>query len=384
MVLVIIIIIMIIWMGIVGSIYASIWPFIYQVWNTSNYNAAYYIALMNVERWLLALRYHDAWFEWTSGKWTGALADGHDLYGFSKFDRDPNADMSRTITSRSIGIPGTGNGNIESLMAGAGSENYNSLGYYEWLELPLYLDNTNDTNDYYTPVTNYIPIWWAWGSVRIEWSFRLPPKIQAGLNNEQLDDTTDVDSDNIYDDIVLNRWLKWYDTIDENDFNIIPTIRQNFALNAPIYEFDNALRESIINLWSAGDNINTEAGWFNTLGFHFGLPGDGVSSLLENHNILPLSSIQSGENFDAILNDVSLQSLSLNFNITNRMRTAGGNIYPFLEWRLRACDITCNHILPDRFYNLEGMGKIWNYTVRINIKKPVRETSNASNFTIIF
>lgn len=388
MILALIVIIMIIWIWIVGSIYASVWPFLYQVWNTVNYNVAYYIAVMNVERSLLALRYHDAWFEWESGKSTGSLADRHDIahpYGFSKFDTDTNADMYRRILSRSAWIPATGQGNIESLFAGTGSEDYNSLGYYEWLELPLYLDATSSPTDYYTNATTFTPVWWWIWSIRLVGNFRLPPKIKAWLNNENLDDSVDIDSDNIFDDIILNRWLQWYDTIDNTIFTIIPTIRNNFAINTPIYEFDNAIRESVINQWGSTDNIQTEGVWVNTFWYHFALPGGGASSSIENHNILPLSSIQSGSNFDSILNDNSLQNLTLNFNITNRMKTPGENIYPFLEWRLRACGIAwCNEIMPDRFYNIEWVGQVWRHTVRLQIKKPVRETSNASNFTIIF
>jgi hypothetical protein len=40
--------------------------------------------------------------------------------------------------------------------------------------------------------------------------------------------------------------------------------------------------------------------------------------------------------------------------------------------------------MPDRFFTIDGYGTVGAYTVRVNIKKPVRETSNASNFTIIF
>lgn len=389
MALILIIIIMIVGLWIVGSIFSSINPFIYKLWTITNYSSAYYWAVMSAERWLLALRYHDAGFEWTSWLWTWNTADNLFIHPFGKLTTDPNADVYRTIQSRTINsIPWSGNGNIETLFATWDSENYNSLSYYEWLEIPLYLDNTSLPSEYYSdPLPANIDNLSAGGTLNIHWTFRLPPKIKAGLQNEWLDDQTDIDSDTILDDVIVNRWLKGIDTIENTNFNIIPTIRQNFALFSPIYEYDNAMRESIINEWEWWENVNTEGVAPNTFGFHFNIPGTGTNSLLDEHNILPLSSQQTGASFETIFNDPSLTWLTLSFNIINRMRTNLGNIYPFLEWQLKACNILwCNQsiVLPDRFYNVQWVGKVWSYTVRINIKKPVRETSNTSNFTIIF
>lgn len=381
---------MIIWLWIVGSIFSSINPFVYKLWNITNYSAAYYWAVMSAERWLLALRYHDAGFEWTSWLGTGNTSDSVLLHSFWKYTTDSNAAMSRTITSRARNsIPWTWQWDIEALFADPSSANYNSLSYYEWLEIPLYLDNTTLPSEFYDPpiASNITPITPNAGSLNIKWTFRLPPKIKAWLQNEWLDDTVDVDSDTILDDVIVNRWWKWTDTIQGLNFSIIPTIRQNFSLQTPIYEYDNAMRESIINGWETAPNINTEDVSPNDFWFHFNIPGNSTNSLLDEHNILPLNSQQSGATFEQILNDNSITWLSLGFNIINRMRTSLGNIYPFLEWQLQACDLMgCNGwiVIPDKFYNIQWVWTVWSYTVRINIKKPTRETSNASNFTIIF
>ena len=344
---------------------------------------------MSAERWLLALRYHEAWFEWVSGLGTWNTSDNLFIHTFGKLTTDPNADISWTIQSRTINsIPWSWDGNIETLFATWDSNNYNSLSYYEWLEIPLFLDNTSLASEYYSdPLPANIDSLSAGGTLNIKWTFRLPPKIKAGLQNEWLDDLTDIDSDTILDDVIVNRWLKWIDTIENTNFSIIPTIRQNFALFVPIYEYDNALRESILNDWELIENISTEPVAPNDFWFHFSIPGNVTNSLLVEHNILPLSSQQSGNSFEDIFNDASLTWITLSFNIINRMRTNLGNIYPFIEWKLKACNILwCNQsiVLPDRFYTIQWLGKVWNNTVRINIKKPVRETSNTSNFTIIF
>lgn len=380
---------MVVWLGIVGSIFSSINPFIYKLGTITNYSAAYYWAVMSAERWLLALRYHDAGFEWASWLTTGNTSDSLFVHPFGKLTTDPNANVYRTIYSRTRdSVPWTWNGDIEALFSTWDSENYNSIGYYEALELPLYLDNTSLPSEYYSaPLAANIDNITAGWSLNIHWTFRLPPKIKAWLQNEWLDDFTDIDSDTILDDVIVNRWRKWIDTLENTNFTIIPTIRQNFATFSPIYEYDNAMRESIINEWEGGENINTEASAPNTFWFHFNIPGTGTNSLLDEHNILPLSSQQSGASFETILNDSSITWLTLSFNIINRMRTSLGNIYPFLEWQLKACNILwCNQwiVLPDKFYTIQWVWAVWSHTVRINIKKPVRESSNTSNFTIIF
>jgi hypothetical protein len=173
---------------------------------------------------------------------------------------------------------------------------------------------------------------------------------------------------------------KWYDTLLEEPFSISPTIKQDFNAHSPLYEYDNAIRESTINLGDTSDNIDTNdaaAQWFNiTKG----------SSSITGHNVLPLWWIWESVAFNNILQDSSILS-ALTFSISNRMQNADGDYYPFLEWQIRACDTAstiCWIVMPDRFYSLEWVGTIWDYTVRMDIKKPVRKTTNGSSFTIIF
>ncbi len=387
MALVIIITIMVLWMGIVWSIYASINPFIDKLWDISNYNAAYYGAMMNIERWLLALKFHDAGFEWKSwvGEWN--IADWEINHDFGRITTTPNRHRYWQITSRTTNsIPGSWDGNVESLFSAPDSNMYNSLSYYEWLELPLYLDNTTLATQYYTTVP--ANLWTIWTNRHIRWTFRLPPKITSGFNGALLDDSSDVDSDTINDDIIVNRSLFGVDTtaVWDPTFTIYPTISNNFGIFSPRYEYDNAIRESILNDW--GQNINTLATSPNTNWFHFAIPGDAQISALSWHNVLPLWADIGNTWFNYIFSDTAISWLTLRFNISNRMRTSDGNLYPFLERRLLACTNAgvCNNniTLPDKFFTIDGSTTIGDYTVKIRIKKPVRSTSNTSNFTIIF
>lgn len=385
MALTLIVIIMVIWVGIVGSLYASITPFIYRLWSVANYNVAYYGAMMSAERWLLSLRYHDAWFEGTSWLWTWNQSDNVRWPGapaFGKFTQDMTSDAYRTVASRVQSIPAAGKGNVESLFATTGSKDYNMMDYREWLEIPLYIDATNNANDFYNSTNNLITKvgdlnWWV--SRGIKWKFRLPPKVHEGLQSTWLAINQDIDDDTINDDVIINWWLQWLDFLDQ-PFSVFPTIKNDFSSGEPLYIYDNAIRESVINNWDTENNIDTMQ-WASNL---FSLPRNVWSALTAN-NILPLNSIYTGSTINEILEDSKKPYLT--FAITNRMQTTDGNIYPFLEWQLKACDTTsldCNLTIPDRFFSLQWVWVVKDYTVRIFIQKPVRKTTNTANFTIIF
>lgn len=340
--------------------------------------------MMSAERWLLALRYHDAWFEATSGLSTGNQSDNfrQSLNAkFWRFTEDTSTDTYRRIDSRVLSIPELGKWNVESLFASGDSKNYNALGYDEWLEIPLYLDTTNNPNIFYQNWATIQPLD-AWGAtISLRGRFRLPPKIQSGLWGGGLDTSADIDDDTINDDVIVNWWLQGTDPnpINWNTFSVFPTVKNVFSSSSPMYADDNSLRESVINYWDTNENIDTNAwNWFS-----FVTSDQNPWNLLNSNNILPLNSQYTG----VVLNDIITDAVKpyLTFAITNRMQTTDNNIYPFLEWQLKACDVSsCNIELPDRFFSLQWVGIVKDYTVRILIQKPVRKTTNTANFTIIF
>ncbi len=373
---------MVIWVGIVGSLYASINPFIYRLWNVANYNVAYYWAMMWAERWLLALKFHDAGFEWISGILTGNKTDNirsMTWYEFWRFTEDATSDAYRKITSRVQSIPAPGKGDVESLFASPDSKDYNMLTYMDGLELPLYIDNTKDPKIFYTQGADIQPLD-VWGStLSLQWKFRLPPKIQTELWGSWLDVSQDIDDDTIGDDVVVNWGLQGIDANNNDEvFSIFPTLKNDFSRWEPLYAYDNAIRESVINDGNIQNNIDTSVNSFS-------LPsaGNSVGNALTANNTLPLDS----SFIDMPLNDVLTSAIKpyLTFSITNRMQTTDRNIYPFLERQLKACTMSnCDVTLPNRFYSLQWVWVVKDYTVHIYIHKPVRKSSNTANFTIIF
>lgn len=411
MALAIILILLVFWIGIVWSLFSSLNPFINKLGNTVNYNTAYYGAAMSAERWLLALRYHDAWFEWESGLQTGNVSDKISSTNFWRIAQK-NSNAYWKITSRVKQIPEPWKWNVEALYAADNkslytfndSKDYNTLWYNETIFLPLYLDETTNTGAYYTKNTSIAPISPDLG-VNIIWAFRLPPKVQkqflkkdnvTNYASSLLDDgsiasysnidTADIDDDDIWDDIIVQWGLQW--KVNSTPFFIYPTVKNDFTINKPEYSLDNSLRESIINIASdenvTAELFNTNA-WFGEW-FSFFSDVEGRWVEIRKHNVLPLNSEIAGTSFSEIIRDKdgAIEWLMLSFAITNLMKTANNQIYPFLERQLYATDATNNITMPDRFFTLDAVGTVQDYTVRFLIKKPVMENSNVSNFTIIF
>lgn len=55
-------------------------------------------------------------------------------------------------------------------------------------------------------------------------------------------------------------------------------------------------------------------------------------------------------------------------------------VYPFLEYQIESTSAK----ISDRFFTVQGEGKVGNYNIRLQIKKPVLDQAALGNFTIIF
>ncbi len=395
MALVIIMILLVFGLGIVGNLFSTLNPFVEKLGDVTNYNTAYYAAAMSAERWLLALRYHDAGFEWQSGIKSGHNSDVLvNTLNFWKFTA-PTSDGYWKISSIVSRSPELGKGNVEPLYAWTDSKNYNVLWYNETIYIPLYKDTTSNTGEYYTAGTTE-SLFGDSVNAKIIWTFRLPAGVRTAFITQWgwwafeglLDDgignntnwTGDIDEDGIDDDIILQRWVEWYSN--DEKFTIQPTIKNSFNDWKPEYNYDNAIRETIIN--DATSDASNLIDSSSIEGFSF-LADSSIGSDIDKHNILPLNSSVALTNFGYILRNASydINWLTLSFSITNLMKTKENQTYPFLEWYFGA-DENWPIPMPDRFYTLDAVWTINNYTVRFQIKKPVKENSNVSNFTIIF
>ncbi len=79
------------------------------------------------------------------------------------------------------------------------------------------------------------------------------------------------------------------------------------------------------------------------------------------------------------MNNNSITDLKLLLGLARELKTKEGKMYPFLETK-----ITADQPIPDLFYHLNGHGKVGDYDVTLNVKKPTSDRSLLGSFTIVF
>ena len=394
MLLVIVITLIAIGAVIVGALYSSILPFFAILGSTANYNIAYYGAIASTERALLSVRYHQPWYEGRGGFSGGNALSGviTDLvpHAFGNINLNNNR-MTWAITSLTQGlIPAASGGDVESLLQWTGSTEFNMLTYDGVIQLPLYKDAA------LTSAERYIS-WWvttvtAPNDIYVQGTLRLPPKILASFLWADLDTSDDLDQDNIKDDIIVNWGLQGTNSLNSQTFSIIPTISVNYNQETPIYEFENAIRESHVNFVS--DSIGT-----NTPNFFMGEPGGSYEfnvitqptvalSSLTQHNAVPANEqvVRAWSGFSVLLNEPTLEAPSLTLNLVNKLSSTIDQVFPFLEYQIKVCEIGigCNVPISDRYFHIDGMGKVGEYEVHIKLDKSVNKKDNTSDFAIVF
>lgn len=397
MLLIIIITIIVTGALIVGALYSSIIPFFSIVSDTANYNIAYYGAIGSTERALVSLRHHKAWYEWRGGfSWTDAISGViTDLItgGFGIATRWTNG-MKRAVTSLTNGtIPAWSGGNVEALLEGTWSSDFNMLWYDGLTRIPLYLDSSLLPTERYTD--GNVATITATNGIYIETTLRLPPKVLGGFGwggLYKLDTSNDEDGDNVKDDIMINRWFQGKNIALNQWRSIIPHIKVDYDIEQPIYDFENAIRESHIN--NVSDSVGT-----NTPNFFIGDPSGDYEfnvitqptiamSLVTWHNAIPAQNtvIDSTTGFSIILNDSNLGEPTLSFNLVNKLSSTIDQVFPFLEYQIKICEtwVACNIPVSDRYFRIDASSKIGEYNVHIRLNKPVIENDSSSDFAIVF
>lgn len=362
------------------SVYSMFFPFFENLKNISEYNSAYYAAISSVERWELVLRYKNPWFQGTGGfVGTNKISWWPDSDNNSDFGvvNNPQNWMRWNISSRTKNIPNLWWWNVDFMLANSDSSDYNMIGYFQKENFILDVDDTVNPNQYYN----------SWGSMKsfsgwyISGSFRLPPKIFEWLTwwidggNLLCDDSTntlcDVDKDKLFDEVVVNRSLDW--TYNSNNFSIIPNRSVNYNYNPVTIDFtyDNAIRESLFD--DRLVNFSTSLNDFSPVG------SAGTYLRLKHSIIWKQSSSLQNTPFNDLLKRSDITWLVLKFSLFDLLRTRNGDVYPFLEYQFEFPEL-----VSDRFYNIQWVGKVWDYDIYINVNKPTSNDSSIWDFAIIF
>lgn len=336
---------------------------------------AYYGAVSAVERWELALRYRWPWFMWSGWFiWTTGFGPISDyipdiISGAQQW-------LWWSIDSRTTRIPNLDMGNTDPMLSDSTSKNYNQLWYINLETFLLSYDDTSDVTFYYTWGDHTV----FFSGEEITWVFRLPPKILSGFwwlpcallchGNEFgcSSDGCDPDSDNLADDVALSWSMEWYYT--GNGFKIFPTMAVFYFQSLPYVNplKDNVMRESLIN--ATGMLVHFTDSFTPIINGHD----------LDHHNVVAQDAdIVSWINFQTIFTSPDFTGLRLSFGAANLFRTFTWAIYPYLEYQF-----TFPQAVADRFYTIQGHGRVGEYDVEIVIKKPTVQGTVGGDFTVIF
>ena len=397
-------VIIMIWASMLAWIYALINPFTQQLGSIQRYNVAYYGAIASVERAELVLRWHKAWFEWSWWFIDKETFWNSSDYQDSIIKKQYYWQLALTgiwnwifwkITSMTSGdvIPEPGHWDLDPDISSW--ENYNKLTFAKALQFAFYEDIT-DKDWYYTWVTND-NIQDIGLSNNLNISIRVPLKLVCKYKNisdcsrnnvdKQLDanNNIDLDWDWVIDDIIVNRSLFGY-TWDQQ-FTIFPSINVNS--DNTVADDDTAIREKTINNYNPNNTNNvifdtnssdkdtnpttTNNGsdynvtWFNES------PDGAVDTWFDNvldNNSDTVSNAQAN-------NEVS--EVNLKLSLVNYLEYEEGEMYPYLEVKVNAWTS-----IPWKNFNIVGEWKAWAYDVKIMIKKPIFNSSAASDFTVLF
>ncbi len=354
--------------GILASVYSVFFPFMQNLWTVTQYQAAYYGAVSAVERAELGLRYRSPWFVW-SGWFLWITGYGP----ISDYTPDFFSGIQQwfwwTIDSRTISIPRSGMGNTDSMLSDSTSKDYNQIWYIN-LETFLLSYDATSSSDFYTSWTTDLV---SFSGDEITGVFRLPPKIFTGFWWSPLaflcDSylwNCDPDGDGIYNDTAVSWSMEWL--YKGNGFKIFPTIAVFYYSGMQVDESnDTVIRESVINTTGKIDFIKFTPIPPNGWGLHkhtvVGADASTIESLL----------------FQQIFTSSDFSGLRLSFGAANLFRTFTGAIYPYLEYQF-----TFPQPIADRFYTIEGHGRVGEYDVQIVLKKPTVQGTVGGDFTVIF
>lgn len=383
-----VLIILFILLGILVGVYSIFSPFTQNIGDVIDFNSAYYGAIAAIERGNLVLKYRSPWFEgsgwffWWSHFWP--ISDTINPWELGVLTTKNNG-LSWKISSRTSSIPSSWDGNVDAMLASPDSINFNQLSYSTSEKISLFLDGNPSDQTVYTAGNSLSYFtWWSFSG-----QLRLPPKVEAifggGSQAELCIDTgynqCDIDQNKVFDDIVVNRSLKW--TNDGIPFTILPRVSMIYYKDeqAAILDEtkDTSIRESVINNGGSLYFGKQTPEWsFN--------PIDSYNSALTGHNVVSSDPASiKGKPFNNasaswLLQDINPATwLQFSFGLVDLLRSKNGNIYPFLEYQFHFAKP-----IADRFYTIEWHSLVGSYDVKIIIKKSTNRDSAISDFTTIF
>lgn len=351
------------------AVYSSFLPFVANYGNTMQYTAAYYWALSALERGVLAASYAGPGFDGESGRkiWTHTGNDSDkNPNNFYTYGNPDQSSLKWTVKSSTNQIPTPWNGNVEADFWGTNnstSKDYNAMEYNRSEIIPLGVIEKIEPANYYTGAQRTYTLQ---NHDEIKVSLRLNPYLTGSAFAEGNWDNRKLA--NSIDKTPLVNWtLKGYtkggDNVEANEpFSIIPYESRTLS---KIHKSDTLIRGAILK-----DGATT-------LSF-----GDN-DKVLGNPSVINTISAEEDKLKDSYKNIFNkTKNANLTLDLTNLLKSQGNMVYPFLEYQILSTKSDAK--ISDRFFTVQGEGKVGNYNIRLQIKKPVLDQAALGNFTIIF
>lgn len=365
-----VLIVMIISAALMLALFSGFLPFVRNYGNMMQYTTAYYGALSAIERGVLATRYAGPGFDgksgWESGEnWVKYHLSDERLSNFYTYGNGQDS-LFRKVNSSTNSIPVQWKGNVDPNFWSRDSRDYNALNYLATEIIPLRTVWDIQTGQYYTSLNSALE--YAWGKIEVD--FRFNPYLSSQFIKTEHPTLFDNDAKNLIN--TTFPFVNWIiqGKYDGEFFSLLPQNKQAVtSLHKTIFANDTLIRWAELN----GDQVNSKK---SSLTF------SDTKDVFERSNFktqnIVSSALRSNElSYIDILKNGNESALSL--SLLNLLQTKKG-IYPFLEYKITSEWAK----ISDRFYAIEGVGKVNDYHIKMQVKKPTLPQPALGTFTIIF
>lgn len=402
MLITIMVILLLIWAAVVGSIYSNFLVFYSNFSESTNYHKAYYAAISALERGELVTKQRQPWYHWCGWRqnydpdgcpYETSTSPSDNKVSNNNFSylSDNDSNVYRSINSKTDRIPAlwdnwVGQWDVEPLLQADDSNQYNMMDYENSQVFLLYYDDYTK----WTPYTKTSCVDNNWDrnnkckksqATKITWRIRLPEKLYAATPNGFNFWNLNTQEPLVWgyegfskDDVIVDWQIRWKK--DSNSFTIYSTQSKNSLQ-------DSSIRESDINnqttLWHSHDGLYYSF-WNHKSPIYYnenpsGNPNKGGGTSL---TIVGNINNTADSSFSNIFWSSSL--LQLRFSLLNLLKSENGMLYPFLEYyaEFDGKDVA------DKYYTIDAEWYYGGYKVNKKVWKPTVKESVLSSFTSIF
>lgn len=373
MILMTVLIVMFMGIALLLAVYSSFLPFVQNYGNTIQYTTAYYGAISAIERWVLAANLRGPGFDgesWWKWNWSlqnnvGNPADSKISEFYNYWDPDRTSLLWKVNSStKKIPSPGDGNVAVDFWTGDNSSKNFNTLNYNIAEAIALGNVGAVWAQDYYkASKTPYVT-----PNTSLTINLRLNPLMKERLGVKQTSNTIKYLSDNL-EKLPLVNWTikgqrRW------KPFSIIP--RESISANSINVDKDTLVR------WGRMKDGKVDLTFANNQSVFQG-NRNGILNIISSEE-----SDLKDKGYSEILNQTTGTNLTLDLvNLLLWPKSSAKDkwaIYPFLEYQIQSNGGN----IADRFFTIQWEGRVGNYAIKMQLKKPTLEQPALGNFTIIF